>query len=126
MKNISGKPKRKKLRVGSVFMARCPACDKGSVLQGWLSIRPKCTECNYNFHPEPGFYLGAMMIGFFLAAVLTIPPLVMLKVMNVEIEVLLAFPFVEFLVLGSFLMYYSRILWLHLEYQMSDRLDGHP
>lgn len=93
-------------------------------MEGVFSIHRRCPHCNYNFHPEPGFYLGAMAISFLITAMLTVPPMVVLKLMNVDIALLVAFPFLEFLFLGTFLMFYSRVLWLHLEYRLTDRLDG--
>jgi uncharacterized protein (DUF983 family) len=117
--------KQKGLKLGSILRARCPSCHLGKVNQGIFGIHPRCLECGYNFNPENGFYLGAMAVSFLLTAMLTVPPMVILKLLNVDIEILLAFPFVEFIFVGSFLMFYSRILWLHLEYKMTDRLDGH-
>jgi len=113
----------KKFRVGSVLKARCPACHIGPVLGGAFTILPRCPNCDYNFFPEPGFYLGAMCVGFLLTAILTVPPLIVLKVMDVDITILLVFPFIEFLVLGSVVLFYSRILWLHLDYGVTNRLS---
>jgi hypothetical protein len=67
-----------------------------------------------------------MAISFLLTAILTVPPMIILKLMDAELEVLLAFPLVEFLFVGTFLMFYSRILWLHLEYKMTQGLDDKP
>ncbi len=50
--------------------------------------------------------------------------MIALKLMNVEIEILLGFPFVEFLFVGTFLTFYSKILWLHLEYRLSRSLES--
>lgn len=94
-------------------------------MRNLVFIHRRCPQCTYDYHPENGFYLGAMAISFFITALLTIPPMVVLKLMNVDLMILLVFPFVEYLFLGTFLMFYSRIIWLHLEYQMTDRLDGH-
>jgi hypothetical protein len=119
-------PKQKKspFKLRSLLSARCPACHTGSATKGGFSMRDRCPHCNYNFQPEPGFYLGAMVVGFFLTAMLTIPPTIILKLMNVDIEVLIAFPFIEFIFVGTFLLFYCRMIWLHLEYQMTHRLDG--
>ncbi len=108
----------------ALLRARCPACHQGKVTEGLIGIRPKCATCEYNFYPESGFYLGAIAVGFLLTAALTIPPMIALKLMNVEIEILLGFPLVEFLFLGTFLTFYSKILWLHLEYKMSRSLES--
>jgi hypothetical protein len=51
--------------------------------------------------------------------------MVALKVMNVDINFLVVYPIIQFLFVGSFLLVYSRVLWLHLEYRITDRLDGH-
>ncbi len=68
--------------------------------------------------------MGAMVISFLLTAILTIPPVIALKVMNVAPTVLLVYPFVQLVFTGSFLIVYSRVVWLHIEYAMTSRLDG--
>lgn len=113
-----------KIKITSVLRARCPACHEGDILTGFFTIRERCPVCDYNLHPEPGFYLGAMMVGFLVTAMLTIPPMIFLKLMDVDTKILLAFPFIEFIFVGTFLIFYCRILWLHLEYKMSNRLDS--
>ena len=69
--------------------------------------------------------MGAMVVGFFLTALVTIPPTIGLKLLNVEVKLLIAFPLIEFIFVGTFIVFYCRIIWLHLEYRMTDRLDGH-
>lgn len=118
--------KKNGFKLSSVIWARCPACHQGKVTDGLFSIHKECSHCHYNFHPEPGFYLGAMAVGFFFTALVTVPPTIVLKVLNVDLVLLITFPFVEFLFVGTFLLFYCRILWLHLEYQMTRRLDGNP
>ncbi len=113
---------RSPLRLSAIFKARCPKCDVGKVTKGFFSIHRRCQSCGYDFHPENGFYLGAMAVSYLLTAMLTVPPMIFLKVMKVDLAVLIAFPFIEFAFVGTFLMYYSRILWLHLEYRMTNRL----
>jgi uncharacterized protein (DUF983 family) len=110
-------------RLSAILKGLCPACHRGPVLHYVFGIHDRCSVCNYNFKPEPGFYLGAMMVSFLLAAMLIIPPLIVLKVLNVEMIVLMVFPFVEFLFVGPLLVVYSRLFWLHLEYRMTRRLD---
>lgn len=113
-----------KFQLSAILKARCPACHKGPVLRNVFGVYPQCSECGHNFYPEPGFYLGAMAVSFLVTAMLTIPPMIALKVMGAELGVLMAFPFLEFLFLGSFLLVYSKVVWLHLEYRMTVRLQG--
>lgn len=118
------KLKKTGLKVSSILLAKCPACHRGKVTEGIFAIRKKCLHCGHDFHPEPGFYLGAMVVGFLFTAMVTIPPTILLKIIGVDLAILVAFPFVEFIFVGSFLLFYCRIIWLHLEYQMTRRLDG--
>lgn len=94
-------------------------------MRGLFSIRKRCAECNYNFHPEPGFYLGAMMVSFLATAIMMVPTIIALKLADVSPGMLAIAPIGIFFVVGPFLIYYSRILWLHMEYSITDRLDGH-
>jgi uncharacterized protein (DUF983 family) len=112
------------MRISSVLKARCPKCNEGKVLAGIFAIKPKCEVCEYNFHPEPGFYLGAMVVGYLLTAMVTIPPMVVFKVLGFSTVFLVMFPLVEFIFVGTFVIFYCRILWLHLEYQMTSRLNS--
>jgi uncharacterized protein (DUF983 family) len=114
----------RRFHLGAILRARCPACRKGAVLKGVFGIHRRCSVCGHDFYPEPGFYLGAMFVSFLLTAMLTVPPMVILKVMEVDTEILIAYPFIQFVFLGSFLLVYSRILWLHLEHAMTKKLDG--
>jgi uncharacterized protein (DUF983 family) len=124
MHNVNPSPSNPSFRLSPIFKARCPACHQGAVLKNVFGIHRRCSECGHDFHPEPGFYLGAMAVSFLLTAMLTSPPTIALKVLDVDMTLLLAFPFIEFMFLGTFLMIYSRVIWLHLEYRTSHRLDG--
>jgi uncharacterized protein (DUF983 family) len=115
---------KKQIKIASILRARCPACHIGGVNSGLFGIHKRCPHCDYDFYPEPGFYLGAMAISFAITAVLTIPAMIVLKLLEVDINFLIAFPFIEFLFIGAFLLFYSKIIWLHLAYRMSHHLDG--
>lgn len=112
-----------KIKLRAILRGLCPACLEGKITQGFLGLREKCFVCGFSFQPEPGFYLGAMMVSFFVTAAVTIPPMILLKMLDVDMAVLLTFPFVEFIFVGGFLMFYSRILWVHLEYSTMKKLN---
>jgi len=40
------------------------------VLKKPLDMNKKCSECNLNFEPEPGFYFGAMFISYAITSFL--------------------------------------------------------
>lgn len=112
-----------RLRPGLILRAKCPECGEGQVLDGLFGIHKRCSVCDYNFHPEPGYYLGAMMVSFLFTAMVTVPPVIWLKIKDADPVLLFTFPLIEFAVVGSLLIRYSRVLWLHLEHTMTRRLD---
>lgn len=105
-----------------VLKARCPVCRKGKITQSLFKLNKLCPVCGHNFYPEPGYYLGAMMVSFLATAMLTVPFVIALKLAGAEVSVLVLFPFVEFAILGPILLYYARIIWLYLEHSMTHRL----
>lgn len=56
--------------VKSIWNYKCPRCRKGNlftkpfVLSKPLNMNQRCSECNLNFEPEPGYYFGAMFISY--------------------------------------------------------------
>lgn len=111
------------MNLKAVLLARCPSCRKGPVTSRLLSVRKRCPECGYDFQPESGYYLGAMMISFFVSGFVTIPVMVILKVKDIDLFSLFLWSSIEFGALLLLLVFYSRIIWLHLEHSMTRRLD---
>jgi hypothetical protein len=95
-------------------------------MNGAFSLRRRCSECDYDFFPEPGFYLGAMMVSYLVTAILTIPTIIGLKLSGASMGTLLFVPFAQYLVIGPILLYYSRIIWLHLEAVTTGRPNSAP
>ncbi|MGZ3686677.1 MAG: DUF983 domain-containing protein [Bdellovibrionota bacterium] len=111
------------MRISDVLLARCPSCHRGKMFSGVLRIRPRCAVCGCDFHPEPGYYLGAMMVSYLVTAMLTVPVFIILKFSDAELPVLLGVPLLEYVFLCPLLMRYSRVLWRHVEFSMTTRLD---
>ena len=50
----------------------CPRCGEGAIFLpgsrfGFPPMMPRCATCNLLFEREPGYFLGAMVIGYALA-----------------------------------------------------------
>src|SRR5947209_19291981 len=95
-------------------------------MKGMFRINRRCPVCGHDFHPEPGYFLGAMMVSFLATAMLMVPTIVALKVAGVETTVLLVVPAIQYVIVGAFLLRYSRVLWLHLEHSTTRRLEERP
>ncbi len=113
----------KKASLKAILRARCPQCEQGKITSGLFQMARRCSVCSYDLHPENGYYLGAMMLGFMLTAMLTAPPLVALKLWGADDFVLVYYPFAQLVILGPVLMYYSKVIWVHLAYHASKRMD---
>jgi uncharacterized protein (DUF983 family) len=105
-----------------ILRARCPACRTGKITQSLFKLNKRCPVCNRDFYPEPGYYLGAMMVSFLATTILTVPFVIALKLAGADVSLIVLFPFMEFAILGPLLLYYARIIWLYFEFSMTRRL----
>lgn len=105
-----------------VIRGVCPRCREGGLYRAFATLRDRCERCDYDFHPEPGFYLGAMMMPYFFSAAVTVPAGVYFKLSGTEMPALLIKIAVVYFVALLFLLYYARPVWLHLEHRISDRI----
>ena len=54
-------------RLGALLKLRCPICRQAPIFSGALAMHKQCPNCRYVFHREPGYFLGAIVIGYVLA-----------------------------------------------------------
>jgi len=64
--------------VSAILHEKCPHCGQGHVFQKQSNpfkmpvMNERCSECNYKFDREPGYFLGAMYISYGIAVFLGI------------------------------------------------------
>lgn len=113
---------RNKSLLSSIWNMKCPRCRQGDLygtgifsFEKTFEMNAKCSCCNQNYMPEPGFYWGAMYIsyslfsGFSLALVL---PLVFFFDWTINQSLVLLF-FIG-VVLFMWLFRISRSIWIHI------------
>lgn len=49
---------------------RCPQCGAGHLFHGWFHMVERCPSCSMRLEREPGGFLGAYCINFFVTEVL--------------------------------------------------------
>ena len=54
-------------RIGALLRLRCPVCRKAPIFAGAVTMHAQCPNCRYVFEREPGYFLGAIVIGYVLA-----------------------------------------------------------
>jgi len=52
------------------LLLRCPACGRGKLFRGWFKMHERCANCELDFLPEPGYYLGSIYFNYFVTALL--------------------------------------------------------
>ena len=56
-------------RIPDALRMRCPVCRKGPIFGGLLKMNAQCPACRYVFEREPGYFLGAIAISYFLGMI---------------------------------------------------------
>lgn len=113
------------VRISAVLNGVCPHCEKGAVYDGIMTVARRCSECGYDYHPEEGFYLGAMVASYFLGAGIASIAVVAIRFSGMEIMPwIVVIPIAITVVLVPFILRYSRIVWLHVDHAITNRLDG--
>ena len=64
---------KKRGLLSSIFGMKCPKCRqgnlyKGSIFEGIYNMHKKCPNCEQHYEIEPGFFWGAMYIGYGLSS----------------------------------------------------------
>ncbi len=114
---------RTKSFIAALLHGKCPRCREGSMFTYPLSkigkfnvMNETCPHCGIHLEPEPGFYQGAMYVGYgiTLMCLFTISIILFLLV-NPTSEWTYIFTIIGFMVGIAPLNYrYSRILYLYL------------
>jgi uncharacterized protein (DUF983 family) len=106
--------------VGGIFHQLCPRCRTGRIFRKSVFLFPamyeSCPACGLKFEREPGYFLGAMYIGYGLALVtICIFSLLLWSFAGLSFQrtviggVLLFLPFAPVLTLMA------RVLWIYLD-----------
>lgn len=64
-------------KINSILGFKCPRCHNADLFptkilsfKGWFKMNDTCSNCGQKYTLEPGFYWGAMYIGYLLSVVL--------------------------------------------------------
>jgi uncharacterized protein (DUF983 family) len=106
--------------LAAILQQRCPRCRTGKIFRKSLFLFPgmyeRCQACDLKFEREPGYFLGAMYIGYGLA-------LVTITLLSFLLWWFFRWPFqrdvvggvVLFLPFAPFLTVMARVLWIYLD-----------
>lgn len=106
----------------ALLSGKCPRCRKGAMFTYPVSkiarfnvMNEKCPHCGVRLEPEPGFYQGAMYVGYgiTLACLLAISIILYLLVEPTSEWTYIATIIVFMICIAPLNYRYSRILYLH-------------
>jgi uncharacterized protein (DUF983 family) len=105
------------MRVVGLLRLRCPICRTGRIFSGQFAMNEQCPQCRYVFEREPGYFLGAMVIGYALALPLVAGLALVVHVAEPWLTWERAFfvGFVFYLALVPAVFRYSRTIWIYID-----------
>ncbi|SEB52067.1 Uncharacterized conserved protein, DUF983 family [Maribacter dokdonensis] len=114
-------------KVLNVVKCKCPNCNEGKVFSGQGNVflfkmptmNERCSECNFKFEKETGFFFGAMFVSYALAVAQMIISLVLFWYF-VDLSPLRVFTIIALvtILLSTFNFRLSRSIWIHLFYKL--------
>ncbi|CAM1344841.1 DUF983 domain-containing protein [Tenacibaculum amylolyticum] len=103
---------------------KCPNCKKGTVFNTSIfnlfkigKIKDSCSECNFSFEKEPGFFFGAMYVSYALIVAESVATFVVLRVL-LHLNWFVSFGGIILLSLLLFGVNFklSRMIWIYMFY----------
>jgi uncharacterized protein (DUF983 family) len=111
--------------IGAILRNLCPACRQGKVFRGIYSMNEACPQCGQSFAREPGYFLGAMMVGYFIGAMALVPTVVLgLWVFELPFGALMLIAGLQVLLLNPIIFRVSRLAWIHAEHRITRNLTA--
>ncbi len=116
--------------VSKVLDGTCPKCGKTKVFKKngnpFLFKMPvmndRCSECNYSFHREPGFYFGGMYMSYALTVAEMVAVFVLGLIFNMGFLSIFGGVILVVLILSTFNYRMSRLMWLNLFFKEEDEI----
>ncbi len=104
----------------SIVKMKCPRCHTGDlyagpITEGIYKMHKSCKHCNQPYEIEPGFYWGAMYIGYGLSGgymLSTVTIFILAFQWSVNFSFLIAI--LGGIVIFPFVARYARTIWIHI------------
>ena len=109
------------MTITDITKGKCPRCREGEMFHHppynymkFYEMRDKCPVCEQTFHPEPGFYFGAMYVSYSFSVAWVLGVCLILLLLG-EFNLVTAGVIITvgILLLLPFMFQYSRILFLY-------------
>lgn len=106
----------------SIFRFKCPRCHEGDLyktplasMQGIYNMHEHCPKCNQPFEMEPGFYWGAMYIGYGLSSAYMLTAMVIfIFVFDLSVNQSFAAAIAGGLIIVPIVARLARAIWINI------------
>jgi uncharacterized protein (DUF983 family) len=123
----------KKNKIAAIVAMKCPKCREGNmfyapITQGIYKMNKECPVCKQPFELEPGFYWGAMYVGYGLSGGYMLSTVgAMLILLNWSVEAAFAVSIMGGIIIFPLIARLARVIWLNIyvgyDKNYADRLN---
>jgi len=104
--------------LNGVFKNLCPKCRSGRVFASGLEMNESCPECGYTLQRGSGYFVMSWFINYILSGFIVMPVFLALVILRFSYPVFIGLPLLLLLLLQPFMIRFSRLLWIHMDYQV--------
>ena len=108
-------------RFWAVLWLRCSHCLRGPVYAGLFRMHERCPVCGIQHEREHGYFLMAIVFGYFFYLAVLMPLSIWLYRMETPIWQFVVVITVVSVVLIPPVFHYARVLWLHIDEVLDPR-----
>jgi len=98
----------------------CPRCLEGEIYRDFFNMYPRCHHCQYLFKKGSGYFVGSLVINYTLCAIFLMPIFLALVIADKSPWLVIGLPLFLLLLFQPWMVRTSRLLWIHLDYQLSN------
>jgi uncharacterized protein (DUF983 family) len=123
----------KKNKIAAIVSMKCPKCREGDmfnapITQGIYKMNKECPVCKQAFELEPGFYWGAMYVGYGLSGGYMLSTVgAMLLFLNWSVELAFTISILGGIIIFPLIARLARVIWLNIyvgyDKNFADRLN---
>lgn len=101
-----------------IFQNLCPQCERGKVFSSGLAMNEKCPDCDFLLQKGSGYFVMSWFLNYILSGFIVMPVFLILVVMGYSYSVFIGIPLLILLLIQPFMIRFSRLLWIHMDYQV--------
>lgn len=104
--------------LSAVLKNVCPRCREGKVFESGLTMNEKCPTCDFQLQQGSGYFVMSWFMNYILSGFIVMPVFLILILMRYSYSVFIGVPLLLLLLIQPFMIRFSRLLWMHMDYHV--------